>query len=848
MDLTEIRLASSEANESMQAYSPLPGVYDELSDETGISREKYKFILQAYADIGDTEIGNRRRELDRILKESGVTFNIYGSADAEARPRERLWSLDLMPLLMESAEFSALERGLLQRAELMNALFKDIYGERRLLFEKIVPPEVVFSAQGYLRSCYGLYQNYERELLYFSTDIARRTNGEFVVLGDRAQAPSGMGYALENRIALSRVFPSLYRDSEVHRVAMFFRTMRKTLASLAKTNGRDPVIVLLTPGPGNETYSEHVFLAGYLGYTLAQATDLTVRGAKLYIKTVEGNQQVDVVFKRTDDFFMDPLELKGDSLLGIPGLVEVVRNGNVAVANPLGAAVLENRTLAAYASELVKFYFGEELILPNAETFYLGDAAHLKKAMQNLSQYIIKPAGRAQVSRHLYPGRMTMNELADLKILLAEKGHEYIAQEIVPGSSVPVFDSSLQLIPSKCVIRTFQIATESGYQVMPGGLARVSTRTDELIVTNQSGAGSKDIWILASEPQKEVSLLVRDKTEQRISRRASGGVPSRIADNIFWMARYAERAENLSRYLRNTIAKITQTEDFSDFGQTQKLLKMLTHITGEYPGFIGDDSAEHLQRPEKELTRLIFDKNAGGSVRSAVLALVRTSENLRDNLSDDMRRVILGLSTDTITTENYSRQHAHLFDVIIHLSAVSGLSQESMSREVGWHFLELGRRLERATFAIRVLKAYLATSELGDKYIIENLLNINDIRITYTRRYRHKIQIDSVLDILLFDESNPRSVGFQLARIRDMVVMLPARREHEGPKAEKISLKLYTAYKTADLKDLLAGEAPAQKFGSWLDELSMLIADLNYNIAETYFTYVEEQVSFAANG
>ncbi len=820
-------------------YQPLAGAYDELLDGRGAPREKYKFILNSYQEIGEHELLQRRKELSRLLKENGVTYNVYGGDAA----RERLWSLDLMPFLMESSEFSALERGLVQRGELLNALFKDLYGPRRALMEKIIPPEVVFAATGYLRPCYNLYQERPRELLMFSSDLARRADGTFVVIGDRTQAPSGTGYALENRIALSRVFPSLYRDSEVHRVAIFFRTLRKSLTALVKNSpNREPVVVLLTPGPENETYFEHVFLAGYLGYTLAQATDLTVRNNRVFIKTVEGHQQVDVIFRRTDDVFMDPLELKGDSLLGIPGLIQVIRNGNVAVGNPLGAAVLENRSLAAFFPELCRYYLAEQLILPNAGTYYLGNEQHMAQVEGQLQNYVIKPALRHVASQHIYPARMSGHELADFMLKLRAKPQNYIAQEIVTGSSVPVFDSHGALKAGKCVIRTFQVASESGYQVMPGGLARVSTKTDELVVTNQSGAGSKDIWILASEPQKDVSLLRADLAATRISRKATGGVPSRIADNIFWMARYAERAENLSRLLKNVIACITQIEDSAGAEDIAKLLKMVTHVTAEYPGFLGDDAADLLQHPEKELGRLIYDSSTRGSVRYNILSLIRASRNLRESLSDDMRRVISQLEATPYASMVLSVQHAHLFDVVIYLSSISGLSQENMSREVGWHFLELGRRIERATFSLRVLKAYLVLGNLYDKFMVENLLNINDIRITYTRRYRHRIETDSVLDILLYDETNPRSLGYQLARIRDAVPMLPARSEGSRPATEKAALKLYTAYRVTDIREIFSAENANERLAPWLDTLSAGLEELHTSITETYFTYVEEQV------
>ncbi|MBM9591547.1 circularly permuted type 2 ATP-grasp protein, partial [Leptospira sp. 201903075] len=378
-------------------YKTIPGVYDELYDADGQIRNKYKFLVKSFQELGPAELVNRRRDTDRILRENGVTYNLYQTDSPEAK--ERPWDLDLFPLVMESEEWRLLERGLNQRADLLDALVRDVYSKRRLLHEKKIPPEILFNETSFLRACDGMYDSNHflarnPALLFFVCDLIRAADGNFYVLNDRVQAPSGSGYSLENRIVLSRIFPSMYRDAMVHRVAVYFRSLRKSLTQLAGVSGREPVIVLLTPGPSNETYFEHAYLAGYLGYTLVQGEDLTVRKNKVYMKTVEGLQQIDLILRRVDDDFMDPLELRGDSLLGVPGLLESVRSGNVKIANPIGTGFLENRALLPFYSDLCRFYLGEDLILPMAPTYWMGTPQHFQLVLQNPEKYVFKTVSR----------------------------------------------------------------------------------------------------------------------------------------------------------------------------------------------------------------------------------------------------------------------------------------------------------------------------------------------------------------------------------------------------------------------------------------------------------------------
>ncbi len=824
-------------------YRPLDGVYDELMESDGSIRSKYKFLVKSFQDLGPAELINRRRDADRILRENGVTYNIYQTDSPEAK--ERPWNLDLFPLIMESEEWRVLERGLNQRADLLDSLLRDLYSKRRILFEKKIPPELLYNASSFLRECHGMYESNHflarnPALLFFVCDIIRAADGKFYVLNDRVQAPSGSGYSLENRIVLSRIFPSMYRDAMVHRVAIYFRSLRKALSQLAGVSNREPLIVLLTPGPGNETYFEHAYLAGYLGYTLVQGEDLTVRKNKVFLKTVEGLQQVDLILRRVDDLFMDPLELKGDSLLGVPGLLEAIRSGNVKVANPIGSSFLENRALLPFYPELCKFYLGEDLILPMAPTFWMGNPRDMQLVMDSPEKYVFKTVSRDD---ELEP--VTFIELSGERKdfflnLLKNQPKRFIAQEMIASATVPVLSEN-GFRPGRAIIRTFITSSGNGYQTMSGGLVRVSPALDDFFVTSQRGAWSKDLWILASEAQKEETLIV-PKTESIGISRKSSGVPSRVADNLFWLARYMERSENQARIFREATFKVLQIEDNYEKEAIENVLRLVTHVTNSYPGFLGDDAKDLFAYPFKELQRLAGDKVLTGSLAFNVRHLVQASKSVRDRLSEDMKKNMLSLEDHlNQPIESYDALIDFLHKIIFNLSSLTGLSFENMSREAGWYFLELGRRMERSISLIFTLQGLFRWEQMQDRSSFENLLSINDIRITYNRRYRGKIDKQSVLDILLFDTSNPRSLAFQIERINECLKFLPNKEEKVTYSEDRVALQLYTMFKMKDIAILFAEAEPNTIIASWLEEMHEQLRILSETISMRYFNYAEEQ-------
>lgn len=834
-DSRKMSQQASQNNSLLSGYFPVSGIFDEVCSHQGTHREKYDFLLRSFDHLGPSELRRRKEDSLRILRENGVTYNVYGD------DRERIWSLDLFPLLMESKEWDQIERGLIQRSELLDEILKDVYGPRKLLYERKIPPQVLFHSGGFLRACSPIYDNSTFRLAFVATDISRDKDGNFFVIGDRVQAPSGSGYALENRIVLSRIFPSVYRDSQVHRVALYFRSLRKTLYNLSPAKDRDPLIVLLTPGPGNETYFEHAYLAGYLGFTLAQAEDLTVRENKVFLKTVEGLQQVDVIFRRVDDWFMDPLELKGDSLLGVPGILGAVRAGTIVVANPIGSGFLENRALHAYLPALCKFYLGEDLILPNVTTHWMGEESSRAEVFSNYEKYVLKPAVRSSFEPSVFLSQLSQSERDEWRAKVNAKSERYVAQEILSGSTCPVFSGNSEgLLVGKSVLRTFSCLSENGYTSMPGGLVRVAPKHDELIVTNQRGAVSKDLWILSSEEKKDITLLPGN-VERIPLKRKGAGVPSRVADNMFWMGRYAERAENMARLVREGVNKILESEESYERDQSGVLLGILNQVSNFSGGFGEAIGSGSLEAVRDKIYEMVTSHYSSGSIRHDLNFFVRTTKSVRDRISDDTRYLISQIESESPSDSSYGEILEYLQILVTLLSSLSGLSSENMSRETGYYFLDLGKRLERSQFLARVLLSVINQTTLYNKGVFESLLNVNDIRITYRRRYKYRIEAESVIDILIFDETNPRSLAYQLSRIRENALMIPGV-NGELPEEVRLFNELVARFKEEDAKRLFEYADPAGGLRRWLDDIFLQLKAVADALAKKYFRYVENQV------
>lgn len=830
----------------VQHYATRLGVYDEMYAKTDKVLPYWEQFLSSLENLGAEELERRRREAQRLLRDNGVTYNVYGDTQNLTRP----WQLDPVPLLISSEEWAVIEAGLIQRATLLDLVLKDIYGEQTLIKKGLLPLELVYGHEGFLRPCVGALSKHQRHLIIYSANLARGPNGRMWVVDDRTQAPSGSGYALENRSVITRVLPEIFRESQVHRLSGFFRNFCQGLAHIAPHNKENPRIVVLTPGPLNETYFEHAFLASFLGYTLVQGDDLTVRDGRVWVKSLEGLQPVDVILRRTDDSFCDPLELKSSSRLGVTGLLEVVRRNNVALANPLGSSILENHALLAFLPELARYFLDEELLLPSAATWWCGQTKERDFVLQNLQRLVIKPTNRSQGNVAVFGASLSNQETETLRTAILAKPHLFVGQEQISFSTVPAFVKD-HIEPRNAVLRNFVVAGESGYHVMPGGLTRISLNKDNFIVSNQTGGISKDTWILAAEPDKHAPVSFNPAKQQVIAP-VTEPLSSRAADHLFWVGRSLERIEAAARLLRSLLFKYQETLEFKDADDIaclNVLLSTLTHITGTYPGFVEGDKSL-LLTPREELLALAKDSKRSGSLAANIQNFAYAAFSIRDLWSQDTWRSVDHIQrcwqqqviNRDITVEQLQD---YLDDLITGIVAFSGLTNESMTREKGWLMLDSGRRLERALALVALLRSALVSRHDDSiiSQVLEAVLVTTDSLSIYQRRYRSLIRLPMVLELLMMDETHPRSLAFQLKYLCQHVSELP-RQQRKGQlsEEERLVLKAYTDLRLVKVIDLMTskdGESVHSALDQLLSDISRQLWHASEVIAEAYFSHAQ---------
>jgi len=771
-------------------YRPLIGIPDELFDATGRPRNYWIDFLGDFAEFPDREFNSRFSLATRHIRDTGVSYRIYGEET------ERSWPLNPLPLLLSEREWAQIAAGVEQRANLMEAVLQDLYGDAKLLADGALPAAAVTGSPDFIRTMRGIKPPGGRYLQIYAADLGRGPDGRWWVLDDRTQAPSGAGYALENRLVLSRAFPNLYNAMNVQRLAPFFDELRKGLAAAA--DRADPRICLLTPGPYSETYFEQAHLARYLGFLLVEGDDLVVRDGKVYIRTIAGLKRADVILRRVDADYIDPLELNGGSRLGTPGLVEAIRSGGVAVLNMPGAGVLESKTLMSFLPQLSRRLLGEELKMPNVATWWCGQPVERALIEANIDNYVIAPAfdGLGADGTTTRPHLMSDLSQAQREAFLArfhDRPGDFVGQEVVRLSTTPTLrEGTLQ--PAPFVLRVYAAATPDGMKIMPGGFCRTSDQLDARAISMNENARTADVWVLADKPVERMSLLA-SKDEVKVQR-ILGHLPSRAADNLFWLGRYLERAEATLRLVRSLCTSLMDSEAaLHSTGETLgRLLKLLIAwgaLDEEAPDLRAIDAAR----------QALFDEDAVGSVIHLVRAARRTAASMRERLSADFWTLLLDLESrlveqapDPLSEASALRQVESALQL---LAALSGLAQENMNRGAGWRFLDMGRRIERGINTCRITRTLADESATIDD--LDLLLDLADSQITYRARYLVGLALRPVRDMVMLDPFNTRSAAFQVFQIRAHLAALPSLLDDgmlEPP--NRIVLPLATELETAD--------------------------------------------------
>ncbi|MBC7853623.1 MAG: circularly permuted type 2 ATP-grasp protein, partial [Pirellulaceae bacterium] len=736
----------------------------------------------------------------RLLRENGVTYNFYGAPQGPGRP----WELDPIPLLITKREWQRLAVGLIQRATLLNRVLADLYGPRELLRHGTIPPELLYNHPGYLLPCHGIRPPGDVYLHLYAAHLARKPDGSVVVMADRTQGPSGAGYAVENRLVISRTLPSDFHRLHVERLASFFITLRDTLTALAPSGRDNPRVVLLSPGSESTAYFEDAYLARYLGYTLVEGGDLTVRGGKVFLKTLGGLLPVDVILRRTRDHDCDPLELRPDSLFGVPGLVQAARTGQVLVANALGSGVAETPALAAFLPAACRQLLGEELLLPSVPTWWCGQRQSLQHVESHLDQLIIRPAIMHRSERPILGWQLSTSQREELLSRIRYSPANFVAQEPISYSTMPAWSDS-EITPLRVGLRAFAAASGGTYCVMPGGLSRAAPTSESLAESVSSGQASKDVWILSDKPVEEVSLLRPSRAALEL-RRSPFDLPSRVADNLYWLGRYVERTEGIIRHLRSAVVRLTNDLEPGGLTELWLLVQALSEV-GESPlpasPAASQDPFEDLR---SEVSTLTFDERPLG-LQSSLQSLRRTATLVRDRLSLDSWRIVNQLDSELLFP--WMNRRDRLGDILLLLNqmlsllaAFSGLATENMTRGPGWQFLDMGRRIERALNSLRLVQRLLVPAEVELSPLLEAILEIFDSTMTYRYRYLTSLQLPPVLDLILIDETNPRAVGFQLNALAEHVGSLPHADLVQAAKDQQIMYAALAALRLTDLEAL----------------------------------------------
>ncbi|PVB61769.1 circularly permuted type 2 ATP-grasp protein [Labrenzia sp. 011] len=799
MSLDETVISGDPGRGLLKSYRPYPGVSDELLDPAGRVRPVWRPFIDHLSTQTPEEIGERFARGNQYLNDAGVYFRHYGQDGTH----EREWPLSHIPVIISEDDWQAITDGLVQRAGLLEQLVADLYGPNDLVRDGYLPASLIARSPEWQRPLVGVTPKSGHFLHFLAFEIGRGPDGTWWVLSDRAQAPSGAGFALENRVATGRVFNEYFARANVHRLAGFFRRFRDHLVELrGETDSR---VSILTPGPMNDTYFEHAYIARYLGFMLLEGEDLTVENGQLMVRTVAGLKPVSVLWRRLDAAWADPLELEESSRIGTPGLVQAVREGSVTMVNALGSGILETRALLAFLPRISKRLLGEPLRLPNVATWWCGDPTprdyvkkHAERMMFSPALSTSLPFSSAQTD---FIGRdFERFHKGILETWIDSKASDLVGQEAVTLSTTPAYHDG-GLVPRPMSLRVFLARTENGWEVMAGGFARIGRTEDASALAMQEGGSTADVWIVGDRKPPRDSLL--HQNELPYFKSQAGTLPARAADNLFWLGRYVERAEGAVRLLRAYHARLQETADPE---------APLVTMTAAYLEEIG-------VAPDAPVPESLCD---------ILQSAVTSASKVRDRFSVDGWLALNDLAqaaNSARLTQRHNGDVPRAMGLLLRkITGFSGLVHENMYRFIGWRFLSLGRALERAHGMADLLSVF--TSPEAPEGALELLLEVGDSAMSMRRRYAVSVSQATVLDLLAMDTKNPRAVLYQLTEMKDHIALLPGATEsgHLSNLARSI-LQIHTS---------LAIATPDTLTPDMLAELRDQIAGLSVELTDAY--------------
>lgn len=731
--------------------------WDEMQAADGQPRPGWEELSAKLLALTPGERGSLSATADRMLDDLGTTFNVYSDVGGTGQP----YVIDPVPLLLRQEEWEQISTGLGQRLRLLERVVADLYGPQKLLSEGLIPPDLIHSNRLFQPQVRGVQPQGGKFLVIFSSDLLRMPDGTWRVMGDQIQGPQGLGQVLENRNVTSNLLSDHYEASRVMRLRSFFDAERTALRELSMPRGEVPNVVFLTSGFRHPSYFEHAYKARLLGFPLVEAADLTVREKRLYLKTLGGLRRIDCVANRLGDDAIDPLEFWTMGRGGVPGMVEAWRSGNVALANAPGAAIASSPALLPFLPEICRRWFNEDLKLPFVETWWLGQAEIRKKVVENFHRFILLSASADEAHLPIRCSSLSPNARKQWLATIEERPHDFVAQLDVTPSVAPSLDGRT-LASRPMVVRGFSLNSAGGPTTLPGGLGRVGKVGQPPQLWPVHAGSTKDVWIIRETEESFSANASRSEGSPVVRRHpAAFEVPSRIAEELFWVGRYAERIEVGTRLLRVTLKHFVGEAGRHQREQLLACLELLQAI-----GMISDVKKIKLHALQAELVNLVHGGGnaSGAGLDQLVRALLANAAAARDRLSDDTWRFfnrLEGIVHPPSAPPQAAELSVTLDKLILHLSAFAGMQAENMTRGQGWRFLEVGRRVERALGTLSLLQ--VAAEQDEDSPLLEPLLEICDSAMTYRRRHFSKPRWDAVCDLLFMDRTNPRSVAFQIS-------------------------------------------------------------------------------------
>ncbi|MHA3022227.1 circularly permuted type 2 ATP-grasp protein [Mycobacterium sp. BMJ-28] len=817
--------------------------YDEFVDPAGGVRPTWRELAECVADRGRGGLDQLRATVRGLVDDDGITYVHVDPSSPVSNGVAVPWHLDALPLLVSAADWDVLERGLVQRSRLLDAVLTDLYGERRSITSGVLPAQLVFAHPGYVRAAHGIEVPGRHQLFLHGCDISRAADGDFRVNADWTQAPSGAGYAMAGRRVIAHSIPDLYERIGPRPASPWAQALRLALIDVAPETAEEPVVVVLSPGAHSETAFDQAYLATVLGFPLVESADLVVRDGKLWMRSLGTLKRVDVVLRRVDAEYVDPLDLRADSRLGVVGLVEVLRRGAVTVVNTLGSGIMESPALLRFLPELAELLVGETPELHSGGVYWAGYTNELSHIRANLATLLIKPVdgGRTIVGPTLPPARR--EELGDR---IAATPWRWVAQELPEFSSAPTDYYKGGLSAASVGMRLFTVAQRGGYAPMVGGLGFLPAQGSSAYTLNTVAA--KDIWVRTPDrvkavPAPSVELPVMTPSPTRAV------TSPRVLSDLFWLGRYAERAEHMARLLTVTRERYHEYRYRQDMDGSQcvpVLLSAIGSITGTDAG-AGSDDHEMIAIAPSTLWAVTADRRRPGSLAQAVERLGLAARGVRDQMSNDTWMVLAAVERAVghraaTPPESQTEGDAYLAaahsQTLAGMLALSGMSAESMVQDVGWTVMDIGKRIERGLGLTALLRATLieVRSPDAEQTVTESTLVACESSVIYRRRMLGKVSVAALADLVLFDGENPRSLAYQFERLRAGLKRLPSASGSSRP--ERLVDETAARLRRIDPLDLelIAADGTRAELAELLDGMHASLRDLSGLITASHLS------------